>query len=295
MLLLFAPLLLGYLLAHTGIIQSRHIDYVNKAIIVICLPALILAHLPDLKIQTQLLLAMGMPWLHFIFAFIFFSMLSHFIYIEKKTLGCLILVCGLGNTSFLGLPLIDYFFGSQGLPIGIVIDQGGSFLVLSTLGLSTAIIFSGGSLPFHEMIKRIILFPPFIAFLIALFLRNIHIPLSIHEFFRIVGGFLMPLALFSIGSRLNFKSFSKRLRDIGLGIVFKMILIPLVVWNLYQFFWDPNTLVFKVTVFESAMPPMVTASIIAMEQNLDGELASQLVGFGILFGILSLPLLHFIL
>jgi hypothetical protein len=52
---------------------------------------------------------------------------------------------GLANTSFVGLPMIDTFYGPQFLGLGILIDQLGSYFVLSTLGILVASLYSSGS------------------------------------------------------------------------------------------------------------------------------------------------------
>ncbi len=51
---------------------------------------------------------------------------------------------GLANTSFIGLPMIQTFYGEQYLGLGILIDQVGSYFVLSTLGILVASLYSGG-------------------------------------------------------------------------------------------------------------------------------------------------------
>ena len=53
------------------------------------------------------------------------------------------LVGGLANTSFVGLPMIEAFYGTADLPIGILIDQLGTYLVLSTLGIAVAAYYGG--------------------------------------------------------------------------------------------------------------------------------------------------------
>ena len=52
--------------------------------------------------------------------------------------GCaLMLAGGLANTSFVGLPMIEAFFGAPSMATGILIDQLGTYLVLSTLGITS--------------------------------------------------------------------------------------------------------------------------------------------------------------
>jgi hypothetical protein len=46
----------------------------------------------------------------------------------------------------------------------------------------------------------------------------------------------------------------------------------------------------QVTLFEAAMAPMITGSIIAAEYDLDGDLAALMVGLGIPLSFLILPI-----
>ena len=50
-----------------------------------------------------------------------------------------------------------------------------------------------------------------------------------------------------------------------------------------------------VAVLQVAMPPMVTASIVASDHDLDPELGTAMVGVGLLVSLLSIPLWHLVL
>ena len=85
---------------------------------------------------------------------------------------------GLANTSFIGLPMIEAFYGPQFLGLGILIDQLGSYFVLSTLGILVASLYSSGhGINGRVVIRKIVLFVPFQAFILALLLA-VRIPLS---------------------------------------------------------------------------------------------------------------------
>ena len=51
----------------------------------------------------------------------------------------------------------------------------------------------------------------------------------------------------------------------------------------------------KVVIFQSAMPPMITAAILASEKDLKKDLAMNLMGFGLLFSFMTLPLCFYLL
>jgi predicted permease len=50
------------------------------------------------------------------------------------------MVGGLGNTSFVGLPMIESLHGRDGFGLGLLIDQLGSYLVLTTVGVFVAVM-----------------------------------------------------------------------------------------------------------------------------------------------------------
>ena len=237
-----------------------------------------------------------MPYIIFGMAYFVFNKIGHHYKIDKKTIGCLILVCGLGNTSFLGLPMIEVFFGSGGIPIGLIIDQLGSFLVLSTLGILTADYYSGKiSSEEISIFKKVMTFPPFLSIIIALVLIPVDYPDVVTNILEKLGMTLSPLALLSVGYQLKFDKVGLIKHKLALGIVFKLILFPTVIYFLYSIFMNNDNLVFKITVFEAAMPPMITAAIVASDYDLNPKLANLLVGVGIIFSFITLSIWYLIL
>jgi predicted permease len=61
----------------------------------------------------------------------------------RRITGTLILSGALANTSFVGLPMIETFYGKSFLNVGIVIDQLGSYMVLGTVGVLVAVLCAG--------------------------------------------------------------------------------------------------------------------------------------------------------
>ena len=59
---------------------------------------------------------------------------------------------------------------------------------------------------------------------------------------------------------------------------------------LFSFGFD-NTLI-QVTVFEAAMPPMITAGAVAIMAGLAPRLSAAMVGYGILLAFITLPLTY---
>jgi predicted permease len=59
--------------------------------------------------------------------------------------------------------MVEALHGDDGLPLAVIIDQAGTYLTLSTLGmLAVALYTSTGSSPWAT-VRKIVTFPPFIA------------------------------------------------------------------------------------------------------------------------------------
>lgn len=288
--LLIVYFLSGFLARRLPLFPTDTGFRLNRLIIRIFLPALVLLYLPHLKFEKTEILPALMPWMSFILGMIFFGALGRFLQFPKATTRCLMLVGSMGNTSFIGFPLIEIFFGKAGLTPGIVIDQGGSFLVMSTLGI--LIVRTGGAekVSLKEIIRKIIIFPPFIAVVLALATWRFAHPGWLDQILSVCGTLLPPAALFSVGFGFRPGHLGKRFKPLVLGLSFKMVLLPLIMMIFYGIILGMKGLNAQITVFEAAMPPMITAGILAAEENLDPELASLMVGVGIVLTLITAPL-----
>src|SRR5690349_13408657 len=110
--------------------------WVATSILYVCLPATVVSSLHRLEFRSEHLFAIAMPWLQFALAWIVFAPIGRMRGWKAETTACLTLVAGLGNTSFLGFPILEFLIGREALPYGVIIDQMGTFLVLSTLGVA---------------------------------------------------------------------------------------------------------------------------------------------------------------
>ena len=260
----------------------------NSFIIHISMPALTLLYVHDLKLTGDVGLMAAMGWICFALSVIFFSRIGRMMSWPRSTIGALILTGGLGNTSYLGLPMIEAYYGHQGLASGIIVDQLGSFLVLSTLGITFAGIYSSGRPGFGEMAMRVLRFPPFIALLIALLLIPMSYPDWLSVILKRMGDTLAPLALLSVGFQLRLGHLKGNGVKLAIGLGFKLVLVPLVIFLLYVPLFGAHGQAIQITLFESAMPPMITAAILAAEHDLDPPFATLMVAVGLVISFVTL-------
>lgn len=295
--LIFFFLTLGLLLQKVERLPPNLYKILNKIVVYFCLPAITLYHIPKIKWSSELLFPIGAGWISFILAFIFFHFLGKKLGWSNKLIGCLILTGGLSNSSFLGYPIIEALFGKKGLETAVLVDQPGTFVVVSTLGVFVAAFYSKGSPDIFGIIKKIIFFPPFITFIVAVLLNvfQYNLNLDIQSALLKIGSFVTPLALLSVGLQLKFDRKNQYWRFLQLGLFFKLILAPFIILVLYVFILNQHSEVIKITLMETAMAPMITGAILASTYGLKPKLSSMMIGFGIPISFFTLAIWYFII
>lgn len=283
--LLLIPLCIsaGILLSKLKSFPENSYKVINSLIIYVCLPALTLYYIPQIQIKKDLIFPAVIIWIIFPIAILFFILLEKLFKWDKKTTGALILTGGLANTSFVGFPVLISLFGEDGLKIGVIIDQAGSFLVLSTLGIIVASVFSRGTFSLKKIGADILKYPPFIAFIISILMIVFDFKHNevISSLLQKVGFPTIFLALISVGMQLKFKIENIVWKELVSGILFKLLLAPAIIFFLCYFFLNTSSLANRVSVIESAMPPMVMGSVLASQFELNPKLANLMVGIGI--------------
>jgi len=294
MMMLLACLAAGIVLQRAGKLPENAPAALNAYVINVALPALALTHLHATALTGDLLASAAGAWLMLGAAALFIGFVARRMKLGAAATGALILTGGLANTSFVGLPMIEAWIGRAGLPYGIVIDQLGSYLALSTFGLMVAARYSGQPMQWSVMWQRILTFPPLIALVIALVLRPIPFHPALEDALARIGATVAPIALFAVGCQLRLGELWARRHALALGLGFKLVLGPLLIAALCLAFLDGSDpeagLVRAVVIFEAAMGPMIGAAVVANHYKLDAGLTSLMVGIGIPMSLLIAPL-----
>lgn len=288
--LLLVCFALGMVLRKTGRLPEATPAALNGFIVHVSLPALTLHHLRHVSFDATLAAPLAMAWLLFAAGAAFFFAAQRLFRWPAATTGALILTGALGNTSFVGIPMIECFFGRQHVGLGILIDQLGTYVVLSTVGLLVAATLSSGELTARAVARRLFGFPPFIAVLAALATAPLPVPAWADGVFARLGDTLAPLALLSVGFQLRLAALQTRWRPLAAGLGYKLVAGPLIVLAAFAAFADPASPALRVAVFEAAMAPMIGGAIVAAQHRLDPELTTLMVGIGIPMSFLTVPL-----
>jgi len=256
-----------------------------------------LYYIPKIVLSTQLLFPLGIAWIGFLVSFAFFSTLGKWFGWSRKLTGCLILTGGLGNTSFVGFPIIQALFGEKGLQTAIIVDQPGTFVVMATLGVLTATLFSRGRPEANVILNKILLFPPFLAFAAGVLLNGFHYDFAdpLQLVFQKLAGTVTPVALIAVGLQLKIEKRSKHWRFLSLGLFFKLIVTPAIFFVLYKMILQGKGLAIDVSIMEAAMAPMITSAILASSYGLKPKLSSMMIGIGIPLSFVTLAFWYYVI
>tara|TARA_B100001146_G_scaffold221889_1_gene233201 strand:- start:34701 stop:35639 length:939 start_codon:yes stop_codon:yes gene_type:complete len=294
---LFAFLLLGVFCKRYSITPEGLGGKLNKLLINFFIPILTLRYLPEIEFSKKHIWLIVSPWIIYGFSFLFFELVNLIKPIERKTRAVLIMTSGIGSVSFAGFPIFEMFLGSKGLAMGIILSLAGTFVVCNTVGVFTGFWYAQKQTSPLRLIKDIIVFPPFLAMGLAfIFLfTNTKFPDSINEILAILAKPFSFLALFTIGLNISMKSVKSNKKNFLLGQSYKLIIAPLLIFLLFLFMGEHNSLVAKVCVLGAGLGSMNTIAIVAAELGLKPDLSFLMPGLGIPISILTVILIYFII
>ncbi len=292
-----AYLFIGVLLRRSGRMPDGFSSALNTFVIYISLPALVLLKVPGMELGQDLLFVALLPWLMVAVSAAAVMAASRALSWNREVTGCLLLMACLGNTSFLGIPMVRAFFGEDAVGYAMIYDQLGSFLALSTYGSLVLALFGkeAGARPDPgDVLRKIVTFPPFLALVAALVLHGIPQPAVVRGMLASLGGTLVPLVMVAVGYQLTPHMEPGATVPLAVGLARKMILAPLAATGVAWAFGLHGRGV-DVAVFEAGMPPMVSAGALAIMAGLSPRLTAALVGVGIFCSFATLPVLHSLL
>ncbi|MDN3688010.1 AEC family transporter [Cyclobacterium jeungdonense] len=299
-LLVITSILVGVLLQRIKEFPVEAPKALNAYLIYVVLPAVSLLYISKLDLNPSLLLPISVAWIVFSLSWMLFGYVGKKLGWKKNTIGCLIICGGLSNTGFVGYPIIEAIYGAEGLKIAVLVDQPGSFLVVSSLAIIVASLYGAEKMRKRDISKRMVLFPPFLFFILSLLLNVFQVEIRgvVQDILESFAGTLTPIALIAVGLQIKIKVKDIKDNFLWIGLIHKLLLIPFVIFLVYH--WILGTgpeqnLIFKVSVMEAAMAPMITSSIIATNYNLRPKLASLLVGIGIPLSFFTLTGWYYLL
>jgi predicted permease len=286
---------LGMLFRRIEAFPEQTAQALNMFALYVALPAVILLKVPQLTFSGDMLVPAVVPWGMLALSAVLVYVVGGVFHWSRETIGVLLLIVPIGNTSFMGVPMVNAFFGEAGIPYLIIYDQIGTMLIFAIYGsIILAIYGREGEIKISGVVKRAILFPPTMAMLVGLLLRFWPYPDALVKGLETLAGMLTPLVMTAIGFQLRLRLSPTVLRPLGFGLAVKLIIAPIVALIGCRIV-GLNNLAADIAIFEAGMPPMVTAGALAIAAGMLPELAAALVSLGMALAFLSLPVLYYMI
>lgn len=290
--LIFLYLFLGYIFSKTPFFNQKIPNLLNKTVIYISLPAMILLQIPKLTISQESAIPVIIAWSLLFISAILVLLMSRYFHFSKEVTGALLLVTPLGNTSFLGIPIIQAYYGNEALPYVIIYDQLGTFLALATYGTFIVSYYSSSTkVNIKLILQKLFTFPPFVFLLLAFMLVDIQYSSFVQNILILLSDTIVPFAVTAVGMQLVLRLPKEDLKPLSISLLIKLILSPIIAILICKLLgW--NNEISTISIMEAGMAPMITAGAMASLAGLAPRLNSAILGYGIIISFVTTYILY---
>jgi predicted permease len=271
------------------------IVFAEKYVINFALPAVIIAKMTTVEVGSDLLIPVFAAWGSMVGCAAAVYCIGRFRKWSRDTVGALLLVAVLGNTSFLGLGMVGGLLGDDHLSAAIAYDQLGTFLALAIYGSYISGRFGTGDSGGRATLQRLSRFGPFLALLTVIPLRIIGLHADVVAVLNDIGYTVAPVAMGALGLRFTLRVDRSVIAPAVTGLIIKMVAVPAVLFLVALFFASTGDVMWSTSILESAAPPMVTAGVVAIASGLNEKLVAFVVGVGTLAAFAWLPMVSLFL
>ncbi len=261
----------------------------SRLILYVLFPALITDKLYHATVTKEDAIAMilGFTLTYLILGLIAWN-IGRFFKLSIPLKKSLVATTTLSNSGNMGLPVILFFLGEEGLERAIIYLIAWNLIVLSTM---PGFLQNGG---FLSSIRLTLKLPLIwcILFGISLNQLNIQLPWRLGEGLHLLSGSAIPVALLLLGIQISTSQLQLSRYEIGASLMrlWGGFIIAYTVGQLLGF----DQLDLKVLVLQSAMPTAVTAFVMVNEFGGETERTARVVVISTLLSFFSLPIILWI-
>jgi predicted permease len=207
----------------------------------------------------------------------------------QQTRGSIFLASMLGNTGYIGYPVILTVAGTQYFAWALFYDLLGSLFAAYGLGVLLATKFGSNKQSQQQFWQALLINPALWSFGLGLYSRQISLPKFIDVSLNGLAWVALSLSLMLIGMRLNQLTSWHHLRWAGMSVTIKMLLVPLILGlTLPLLGLDAKTM--QVIIIQMGMPPAFATLVIAEAFDLDKDLAVTALALGTFVLLFTLPI-----
>lgn len=207
----------------------------------------------------------------------------------KPTQGSFLLAMMVGNTGYMGFPVVLNLVGEDYFAWALFYDVLGTFIGVYGVGVVLATRYGTHHAASQvNLMKKLLQNPAFWSLGLGLLLRVFELPVAFEQGLNACAWIVVNSALVLIGLQLSQLRSLQKLNQVIPCLGIKMVLVPLVVGTVLMFFGvtaEPRLAL----VLQMGMPPAFATVVFAEAYGLDRTLAVTTIAFGCLGLIVLLP------
>ena len=273
-------ILAGVILVRTRVLSCETLEPISKFVLKMALPVMVFINITDgVERQVLFMYAAGRG-------------MVKLLHLQKNRAGIYQAMLLFGNIGFIGLPMIAGVFSEKGVlyaSVFMIMDQ----FMLWTLGVKLLSPEGEGWFALKKLVN-----PATVAILLGmiLMLAQVRIPALLDTALQKIGSTASPLAMIYVGGIFAGISFRRYIREISLyGIVLvKMIVAPILLLLILGIFPVGEEIRMAMALIVG-MPTMTAVVMMVNASGLDGDYALGGVFVTTVCGIMTLPMVCWIL
>lgn len=283
----------GWILRRLQVVKDEWLHALNQFAYYVSLPALIISSFWSIDFSKKETIETLGASLFTVLAFcaVVFFILSA-IKIETQKKAAIFIAATVGNTVYMGFPLVELGCGKAFLTQGALIAV--IYLVVPLLVSIFVIRYWHDKR--HQVLKHVVELaknPLTISMLVGVIMSFMSLKgqwwSSLTRAIQMLGSTASPVALFALGAFLYGRFLKKDIFSVALASGIKMILFPLIVFG--GMFYAFKTSDIRVFALLASTPVAVTTFVIAERYKLDESLIANAIIFSTLLSFIVAPII----
>lgn len=208
---------------------------------------------------------------------------------KRATAGAVMLSTGAGSTAGFALPFVERYCGAECVATTIILAVVGGALAFSVLGVATGCAMSQGRVCLRTISRRVLTLPPLVALAVGGLLPPDVLPDVVNATATDLARTLAPVSIVGIGMHLKGWPPRAQWTPLALGLAFRLVGAPALLLVTLMLLGQGDLASTRLLVLLAAMPPLVSAAVLAREFGMEHELSARMAAVGAALALMTVP------
>lgn len=304
---IFVLLASGYIARKKGLIGDETKNFLSKTVYYVAFPALTFRSIVSFDFASTFRLNLvGLNVLvTTTIALVTFVLV--FAVKNARKRGAFHMCCFRSNQGYMGLPIINGFYGEAAMSRAAIINGFDSCLVIILSVLALEVYRGKGAKDgksktalrvFVEKFVSFITNPFVLSAILGIVFAYFRIPVLklkvLDEILKITGNTALPLALVLIGCSIEVKHLRSNLKLVLGAAAVKLVAVPILAYILAFYIFKVSGTDLGLSIILPATPSSISTYVMAREMDTDDELAAATIGFTTFLSVLTISIAQFL-